>query len=82
MHEVLIERNLAIKKGKSTKWCILQGCPDQAIQEEVVDANDDSDYDDIVDSDYWLKSASYTNPKITWGTLLQNKTWKRHCVTW
>ena len=52
MHEVLIERNLAIKKGKSTKWCILQGCPDQAIQEEVVDANDDSDYDDIVDSEY------------------------------
>lgn len=23
------------KEGKSTKWCILQGCPDQAKQEEV-----------------------------------------------
>ena len=32
---MLIERNLVIKKERSTKWCILQGCPDQAIQEEV-----------------------------------------------
>ena len=72
------------KEEKSTKWCILQGCPDQAIQEEV-----NSQW-----CQWWLwlwwhcqfwlliNVCKLYGPKNQMGDNFTEFFWKRHCVTW